>query len=316
MKKFNIINKQLHEIIKKNIKAVLNAGIDFDENSLTVSYNPSHEDNIETSEETNPTMVFKYGNNVEVWSIFKRKSGRKDDGNPLVYALKGEGGWQFKTNKDKNAIYSQIGKITAKFFSTHSSNVTIILPSEGHLNSMFASIIMSYNKGSILIDDLMIKMDTDEVRRLILQKDSLFRKVYNTPGLFRRALAEFDMYANEMGDKYRTHLMHDKDIRTAVEKTIRINYPQVAKYFDSINNKDVLVIDDNIGRGSSIKVAIRELKNYYSPNSITFLTLFSERYDSNGSEIHRKKLNYNSLRRMMGNDQRPKKFLGNTKQKK
>ena len=297
--KINFTNKQLHEIIKKNIKDVLNEGIDFDENRLTVSYNPSHEDNIETSEETNPTMVSKYGDNVEVWSIFKRKSGRKDDGNPLVYALKGEGGWKFKTNKDKNAIYSQIEKITAKFFSTHSSNVTIILPSEGRLNSMFANIIMSYNKGSIFIDDLMIKMDTDEVRRLLLLKDSPFRKVYNTPDLFERALAVFDIYADKMGDKYRTHLMHDKDIRSVVEKTIRINYPQIAKYFDSINNKDVLVIDDNIGRGSSIKVAIRELKNYYSPNSIAFLTLFSERYDPNGNEVPMKKLNYKFLRRRM-----------------
>ena len=148
--KFYFTNKHLHEIIKKNIKDVLNEGIGFDENRLTVSYNPSHEDNIETSEVTNPTMVSKYGDNVEVWSIFKRKSGRKDDGNPLVYALKGEGGWKFKTNKDKNAIYSQIEKITAKFFSAHSSNVTIILPSEGHLNSMFANIIMSYNKGSYI----------------------------------------------------------------------------------------------------------------------------------------------------------------------
>ncbi len=297
--KFYFTNKRLHEIIKKNIKDVLNEGIGFDENRLTVSCNPSHEDNIETSEETNPAMVSKYGDNVEVWSIFKRKSGRKDDGNPLVYALKGEGGWKFKTNKDKNAVYSQIEKITAKFFSTHSSNVTIILPSVGRLNSMFANIIMSYNKGSIFIDDLMIKMDTDEVRRLILLKDSPFRKVYNTPDLFERALAVFDIYADKMGDIYRTHLMHDKDIRSVVEKTIRINYPQIAKYFDSINNKDVLVIDDNIGRGSSIKAAIRELKNCYSPNSITFLTLFSERYDPNGNEVPMKKLNYKFLRRRM-----------------
>ena len=297
--KFYFTNKRLHEIIKKNIKDVLNEGIGFDENRLTVSCNPSHEDNIETSEETNPAMVSKYGDNVEVWSIFKRKSGRKDDGNPLVYALKGEGGWKFKTNKDKNAVYSQIEKITAKFFSTHSSNVTIILPSVGRLNSMFANIIMSYNKGSIFIDDLMIKMDTDEVRRLILLKDSPFRKVYNTPDLFERALAVFDIYADKMGDIYRTHLMHDRDIRSVVEKTIRINYPQIAKYFDSINNKDVLVIDDNIGRGSSIKAAIRELKNCYSPNSITFFTLFSERYDPNGNEVPMKKLNYKFLRRRM-----------------
>jgi hypothetical protein len=301
MKKIRISQQNLLNIIRENIQRVLEEGIDFDEEDFTVSYSPNHENNVETSELTNPTKVTKYGDNVEVWSIFKRKSGNINDGNPLVYALKGEGGWHFKTNKDRNAIYSQIEKIAEKFFSTHSSNVTVILPSEGELNSMFANIIKSYNKNSIFIDDLMLKMSVEEVRRLILEPNSHFREVFNTSMLFRRALAEFDMYTKKMGDKYRTHLMRNRDIRTIVEQTIRINYPQVAQYFDSINNKNVLVIDDNIGRGSSIKVAIKELQKYFSPNSITFLTLFSEKYNSNGTEIKRKPTNYNSIRkRMMG----------------
>lgn len=299
MKNINISQKKLSRIIHENIRRMLDEGIDFDEATSTVSYNPNHEDNVETSELTNPTKVTKYGNGVEVWSIFKRKSGCANDGNPLVYALKGEGGWHFKTNKDKNVIFGQIEKITKKFFSNHSSNVTVILPSDGSLNGLFANIIKCYNPGSVFIDDLLIKLDVEEVRRILLEPGSLFRKVYNKPDLFRKALAEFDIHAQKMGNRYRTHLMRNKEIRSVVEQTIRINYPQVAKYFDNINNKDVLVVDDNIGMGNSIKVAINELKRHYTPNSITFLTLFSERYNSDGSEIKRSPIRYNMLRRKM-----------------
>lgn len=301
MTRITISKNRLDKIIKESIRNVINEGVDFDETTLTVSYNQSHENNVETSEDTNPTMLSKYGNNVEAWSIFKRKSGAIDDGNPLVYALKGEGGWHFKTNRDKNAIFSQMEKITKKFFDTHSSHVTVILPSNGTLNSLFANIIKKYNANSIFIDDLLIKMSVEEVRRIIMEPNSPFRQVYDTPFLFKRALAEFDMYTSKMGEKYRTHLMRNKDIRTIVEQTIRIDYPQVARYFDSINGKDVLFVDDNIGRGSSIRVATRELQRYYTPSSITFLTLFSEKYDNYGKEIKRKRANYNNMRkRMMG----------------
>lgn len=301
MTRITISKNRLDKIIKESIRNVINEGVDFDETTLTVSYNQSHENNVETSEDTNPTMLSKYGNNVEAWSIFKRKSGAIDDGNPLVYALKGEGGWHFKTNRDKNAIFSQMEKITKKFFDTHSSHVTVILPSNGTLNSLFANIIKKYNANSIFIDDLLIKMSVEEVRRIIMEPNSPFRQVYDTPFLFKRALAEFDMYTSKMGEKYRTHLMRNKDIRTIVEQTIRIDYPQVARYFDSINGKDVLFVDDNIGRGSSIRVATRELQRYYTPNSITFLTLFSEKYDNYGKEIKRERVKYNNMRkRMMG----------------
>lgn len=92
MKKITISKKRLNEIIKESIHNAISEGVDFDDATWTVSYNPNHEDNVETSEVINPTMVSNYGNNVEVWSIFKRKSSAIDDGNPLVYALKGEGG--------------------------------------------------------------------------------------------------------------------------------------------------------------------------------------------------------------------------------
>ena len=51
---------KISKIIREEINKVVNEGIDIDKYNLSVSYNPSHKDNVETSEVTNPTMVTKY----------------------------------------------------------------------------------------------------------------------------------------------------------------------------------------------------------------------------------------------------------------
>ena len=109
------LKKIVDEVVKQTIDSVINEGIDFDPQTKTVSYNPSHEENVDTSIEHNPTMDGDIIPNVQVWSIFKRKRGLHGDGNPLVYALKGEDGWAFRSEGDKNAIELQFEAIATKF---------------------------------------------------------------------------------------------------------------------------------------------------------------------------------------------------------
>ena len=96
---------------------VLNEGIDFDPNTKTVSFNPSHEDNVDSSIENNSTMLGDIVLNIQVWSIFKRKKGVREDANPLIYAFKGECGWTFRTDDDRIAIEQQFETIASKFAS-------------------------------------------------------------------------------------------------------------------------------------------------------------------------------------------------------
>lgn len=278
--------KKIIKLRKRNNH--INEGIDFNETDLTVSYNPSHENNIETSEYTNPTLSTKYVPFVEVWSIFKRKSGSKSDGNPLVFAMKNERGWHFKSENDKILIYKQIYKIAQKFFSKYKSDVTIVLPSNGILNKDIANLANKMNSNALFINDLLVKMTTDEVRDMILLPNSLFRKTYNTRRAFETALSKFDNYVDHMeNDIFRVHYIKDPQLRTTIEQTIRIEWNTVAKYFDAINDKDILLLDDNIGYGTSIINTCDEILTYYSPKSITVLTLFSEKYDKDGKEIIR-----------------------------
>ena len=65
----------------------LNEGIDIDIRNRIVSFKPN---------DSTPLNCFTKGefNNITVWSIFKRFGNRTTyDGNPLIYALKGENGW-------------------------------------------------------------------------------------------------------------------------------------------------------------------------------------------------------------------------------
>ena len=101
-----ISEKQLRKVIRESFEEVLNEGIDFDVETKTVSFNPSHEENVDTSLENNPTKDEELIPGIPVWSIFKRKRGNGGDGNPLLYALKGEN-WTFKSETDRIAIEQQ-----------------------------------------------------------------------------------------------------------------------------------------------------------------------------------------------------------------
>ena len=128
-----VMNKDIKDVMNLLFEGLNNKslaeGIDIDPDSKTISYNPSHENNVDTSLEYNPTIDKNIFPNVNVWSIFKRKKGMRGDGNPLVYALKGEREWQFKSIEDKNAIEKQFNLIAEKFATLYPIGVTVIIPS-------------------------------------------------------------------------------------------------------------------------------------------------------------------------------------------
>lgn len=271
---------RLGEITKESVHEVLDEGIDVDDDNLTVSYNPSNEEHLETLVITDRSLTKdKYVPSVVVWSIFQCKNGCKGDVNSLVYALKNEKGWRFKTIEDKNAILNQIHLIADKFFKTHNYPVTIVLPFNGPLNVYVLEIAKQYNKDIKVIDDLMIYLSVEEVREMLIAPNSLFRETFQSERDFYRALNDFDRYTSKMIDEvFRTHLVENNKLRKTIEQTFQIQESIVYNYMSAINNNDILILDDNVGFGSSIKNLYNEIRAYYSPKSITVLTLFSEKY--------------------------------------
>lgn len=268
---------RLHEIIKESVDKVLNEGIDFSYKDMTVSYNPSHEENVDTSVENNPTYVEDIVPNVRVWSIFKRKRGNFSDGNPLLYALKGENRWHFRSDADRLAIETQIDRIATKFASLYPIGVTVLIPSDNELNKYIANAIMSKSKNSKLLEGVICKLTVEEVERMVTAENSEFRKHYgeNVEAAFRRLFTYFEEMKAKKNGRYSKHYVLDSEMRDVVNVTLKLSEDRYAEFANVINGENILIVDDTISRGQSIKETCKILTESYSPNSITVITLMS-----------------------------------------
>ena len=184
-------------------------------------------------------------------------------------------------DEEKMSNNKQIYKTAQKFFSESESDVTIVLHSNAILNNDIAHLADKMKPGALVIDSRFIKLTTGEVRDMILMPDSLFRKAYNTRIDFESALSEFDNYIDQMDDGiFRVHYIRKLALRTIIEQTIRIEWSAVAKYFDAINDRDILIVDDDTAGNDSVIYVRKEILTYYSPKSITALTLFADKFDN------------------------------------
>ena len=272
------MDKIVNEAVAQSIDSVINEGIDFDPHTKTVSYNPSHEENVDTSIEHNPTMDGDIVPNVQVWSIFKRKRGLRGDGNPLVYALKGEGGWTFRDESDRNAIEKQFDAIATKFATIYPVGVTILMPSGSELNMHIADVVMSKSRNAELIKGVICKLTTEEVDDIVLDFNSKFREFYKDE--FNSKYYELGRYLDLM-DKERNgyfsrHLIKNNQMRDVLDSTLKLSNDRFAEFANKINGQDILIIDDTISRGQSIKEACQIMLESYAPKSITVLTLLSK----------------------------------------
>lgn len=272
------MDKIVNEAVAQSIDSVINEGIDFDPHTKTVSYNPSHEENVDTTIEHNPTMDGDIVPNVQVWSIFKRKRGLRGDGNPLVYALKGEGGWTFRDESDRNAIEKQFDAIATKFATMYPVGVTILMPSGSELNMHIADVVMSKSRNAELIKGVICKLTTEEVDDIVLDFNSKFREFYKDE--FNSKYYELGQYLDLMDKEgngyFSRHLIKNNQMRDVLDSTLKLSDDRFAEFANKINDQDVLIIDDTIRRGQSIKEACQIMLESYAPKSITVLTLLSK----------------------------------------
>jgi len=250
-----------------------------------VSFDPTNEDGVDTSIDNNPTVNTTVLEGIPIWSVFQRnKRGREDwfrkiDGNPLIYALKNENNYVFKTQKDKEEIVNRIIEILKKFEQEHKSNTVILVPSTNFLNKFIVSLYHEVNPNVTVIDDVLVKMTTEEVYEEVDKHGSYFNEYFKED--IDIAFRRLNYYLNLMDDKnngiFSYHLISDNDIREAIRTTIRLSDNAYYRYGSDIDGKDVLIIDDTISRGATIRQANNLIAkgNTFSPRSVTLLTLFS-----------------------------------------
>ena len=271
-------NQIMNENVEKEMDIPFNEGIDFAPDTKTVAYNSSHENYIDISIKNNPTIGGEIVPGVQVWSIFKRKKGEtREDGNPLVCALNGEG-WTFRSEEDRLAIEKQFNDIATKFAQIYPIGVTIIIPSGNELNYHIAEVVMSKSKNAELLEGAICKLTTEEVNDIVLAKKSFFRQIYKDN--FNAAYKQLCVYFEEMDEKrdgtFSRHFIQDSKMRNVLLNTLKVSPDRYAKDSKIINGQDILIIDDTISRGQSIKEACQIMLESYAPKSITVLTFSSK----------------------------------------
>ena len=276
--KDNNLNQIMDEIVEKEIDTTFNEGVDFDPETKTVAYNSLHENYVDISIENNSTIDGEIVPGVQVWSMFKRKKGEtREDGNPLVYALKGEG-WTFRREEDREAIEKQLDLIASKFVSMYQKGITVLIPSGNEFNKHIADIVLSKSENGELIEGVICKLTTEEVNDIVLDFNSKFREHYKDN--FNSAYYRLDRYLDQMDKElkgtFSRHLIKDPEMRDVLDFTLKVSEDIYAEFANKINGQNILIIDDTLGSGQSIKEACQIMLESYAPKSITVLTLSSK----------------------------------------
>lgn len=205
------------------------------------------------------------------------KITKRGDGNLLIYALNNEDEWSFRSSEDKELIEKQFDLIATKFAKLYPIGVTVIIPSGNPLNRYIAEVVTSKSNNARIIDGAISKLTVDEVDEIVLKRDSEFRKFYGED--FDSAYSQLETYFDEMDEErngiFTCHKVYDKEMRNVLSDTLKVSKSRLARKSKYINGEDVLLIDDTISRGQTIKDACRIIQESYSPKSITVLTLLS-----------------------------------------
>lgn len=288
---FNVgeeLTSQINNFIEQNFLSnnevneseLIKEGLDINYFTKTISYNPEHQNNLDTSEINNPTFDESILNDgVKVLSIFKRKRGNFGDGNPLIYALKNENDWKFESEKDRLDFIHQFDLIIDKYIAEHPFDITIVIPSSKPINEYIAKRISEKTRRTEILNNLLRKLTTTEIHDYVLEFNSSFRKAYPTRYEFENKLNELSSYLNKMNEEnggyFTRHKIKNNELRNVIDKTLTNAKQDDLNVAEKINGKNVLIIDDTISRGQTIQEAYDIIKNTYSPKSISVLTLLS-----------------------------------------
>lgn len=238
-------------------------GIDIDNIKKVVRFNNSHEDNTNTSEYLNPS-IYKI-KDIDVISIFKRKQNTdKNDGNPLIHALKGNYNWKID-DKSVFQLFKQFIKISKKIKDNY--NTIISVQSSSSLNTNFLYRLNKIIKSETQITDIFNKLSASEI----------LEKYIDTPNMSEK---DANIIVNALRgmitkDNYFTYKEIPINLRKYICQSCTIYGNNMLKYSSNINGKDILILDDTISSGETISDNVKVIRDTFTPKSITVITLFS-----------------------------------------
>lgn len=303
------VNLALEEVF--SIDGLLSEGIDVspvvnkatgDIEAVDVSYNPNHNKGLSTTKNSQPTSFkldlsdLKLSQDfIQVFSILQRTKMDvevgSNDGTPLVYAFKNERGYRFKAAEDKKQVEDIMDAVLLKFIKKYSQEIssktaTVVLPSGNALNSRFASRFKELAEQNGLKVNLYTKifqkLTVEEVIDVVINDihSQFNRWIVSLPqNVARTKRFRLDRYFDEMvkqhNGEFSYHYIKDPEIRHRISNAMKLTGGAFKGDFKEINECDVLMLDDTISAGTSLKDACKLVCETYHPRSLLALTMFS-----------------------------------------
>lgn len=268
-----------------------------------VTWTDLHEEGLDTSLKTNPICncgMFEFnGHKIPVISTFKRKASKyvKGDGNPALYALKKERNFELTNQqaflKRFNLILDTLVQtlddilvlLPDHYFHWHPDTL-IPLPSTNPLNTYITKSVASKFKGVNAVDNALRKLTYQEILDCINDDENMVYydfwsaliannfPIEDPQNIIRDLYNEFKKADPTLQGTFKRHAIKNLKIRNAITHTMALNMA----YYDEINGKNIVLLDDSITFGASIKETLKLLHTMYEPKSIIIITMFSEKY--------------------------------------
>lgn len=261
----------------------INEGLVIDKIKHLIYLDDSNDNEVITDVSKLPVCDKTSIDGVDIYSIFKRgrdKNGNKSftDGNAFNKAFKEEV-WRF-ADGEKEKIITRIIQVLKKYLLSHRHDICVVVPSTSGFNDTFAQLIHDAC-GAEIVDKMLVKLTTQEAYELYDEKLDFFHRYYPKIKDRENAIKNFEIYLNRMDEEkngmFCIHYIDDIEMRNNMEYVLKMDntYKTILANENKLYEKDVLIIDDLMSRGTSIKNAIKYVKEY-SPKSITVLTLMSK----------------------------------------
>lgn len=303
--------------VRNGRKSKVKDGIDIYEEDRLVSFNPEHENYIDTNNPYDPKPIYNTIDGCTCISVFLRKeTDDRYDGNPLIYALKnfekvveyeknrGKNDkekekekeyrklWKFKNKTPdinatadvyaKSDIYALLKRFVAVTKEFKEPFDTIILvPSSSKLNTYVAECISKIKKRPI-IKRFFYKLTVNEVEENgYLDEDKIIEEYPENEQDAKRAELREALSRMRKLNKgmFSYKYFHDTKLRKCVSKSMDI-YQDIDgnDISEKINDKRILVVDDTITSKGTLSETAQALNNEtFHPKEIIFFTLFSSK---------------------------------------
>lgn len=236
-------------------------GIDItDDNQIL--FNDTHQKLVNTNINSNPTT--KIVHNISIYSIYKRVKTRSNkwDGNPLIYALKNQKGYRLSKNELKKFLYS-FHYILNKLLEDKSYDLILILPSSSNIARILSKRVVRYLNKNLIVQEIFEKYSIGEVVDNI---DITVIKNQSKQKEIKRQLSKLKKV-----DRDKSFSM--KNIPPKVREYF--NPIKLKSKFDFNEYKNILIVDDLLATGNSIKSARDIIISQNSEIKVEGLCLFS-----------------------------------------